>query len=354
MISRKTLNVDLTTKTVLDLLEEDNSLKKLHFGCPILDEFLDGGLQMGITEIVGEAGVGKTQCVLQFLLQVQLPMEHGGLDGDAAYVCTEGDFPLVRLNQLISASRKKYPNIDARTFRDRIHVQEIPDATGLITMVDRFLELLLKRKPIRLVVIDSIAAPFRTHMGGANSRARELFQLAGKLKRLSREFRVPIVVVNQVVDVFDSDTTFQRSFIGSFISSDRRVKPALGLSWSHCVNTRIFLTRARFNGHCSEGNENNDESNSRNYSRFEAYLASNSRESEVSPKCSQSSLEDSIYTQIPAIPFTQSLEKPTSQSESTPEGSKVLSSPVRHMHVALSPCLPFSTVQFTIDSNGVR
>ncbi|KAG5180547.1 hypothetical protein JKP88DRAFT_166483, partial [Tribonema minus] len=55
---------------------------RLSFGCAALDANLGGGLPLhGLTELVGEAGTGKTQFCLQLLLQAVLPVEHGGVGG---------------------------------------------------------------------------------------------------------------------------------------------------------------------------------------------------------------------------------------------------------------------------------
>ena len=59
--------------------------RMLSTGCCLLDQCLGGGLDAhGITEISGVSGVGKTQLVLQCILQAQLPARHGGLAGGSA------------------------------------------------------------------------------------------------------------------------------------------------------------------------------------------------------------------------------------------------------------------------------
>lgn len=55
---------------------------KLSTGCPLLNQFLKGGIpQQGITEIAGESASGKTQLSLQLSLTVQKPVTEGGLNG---------------------------------------------------------------------------------------------------------------------------------------------------------------------------------------------------------------------------------------------------------------------------------
>lgn len=54
--------------------------KRVTSGCGAVDEILGNGLStVGITEICGEAGSGKSQFCLQLSLAVQLPVHLGGL-----------------------------------------------------------------------------------------------------------------------------------------------------------------------------------------------------------------------------------------------------------------------------------
>lgn len=60
--------------------------------------------------------------------------------------------------------------------------------------------MLLSRGMARLVVIDSVAAPFRCEFDGpaAIPRARRLQALGAALRRLSGSFRSPVLCINQV------------------------------------------------------------------------------------------------------------------------------------------------------------
>ncbi|CAJ0852076.1 9791_t:CDS:2, partial [Entrophospora sp. SA101] len=86
---------------ILEYMNETASTKKLSYplktgkeqyrilttGDQIIDKIIGGGIyNKGITEIVGESSVGKTQLCLQLCLTVQLPIEFGGFAGGAVYV----------------------------------------------------------------------------------------------------------------------------------------------------------------------------------------------------------------------------------------------------------------------------
>lgn len=70
------------------------------------------------------------------------------------------------------------------------------------------------------------------------------FKISSKLKAQASKYGVAVVITNQVVDVVDSyDNAFRIGNSECFYSSGRRVCAALGLSWAHCVNIRLFLWR---------------------------------------------------------------------------------------------------------------
>src|SRR5690606_12201733 len=84
----------------------------LSTGCVKLDKLLNGGFRTNqITEISGEAGSAKTQLCLQLCVQVQLPIELGGLNGKAIYVSTEGAPPQKRLFEIVQNYVKKLNDI---------------------------------------------------------------------------------------------------------------------------------------------------------------------------------------------------------------------------------------------------
>lgn len=71
---------------------------------------------------------------------------------------------------------------------------------ALLACVGRKVPLLLSRGLARLVVLDSVAAPFRCEFASeaAATRAQHLRSLGAALRRLSCAFRSPVLCVNQV------------------------------------------------------------------------------------------------------------------------------------------------------------
>lgn len=219
---------------------------KCSIGCPVLDRFLAGGIPCNsITEIVAESGCGKTQISLQLLLSAQYPTSAGGLSASSLYLHSEFPFPFRRLHQLsLAHSVLENP-------LDNIFVCPLKDADDLLDLLPRIDSLLAKPPralfPIKLIVIDSIAALFRSEFDNNPSdlkrRSSLFFKISSKLKAQAMQFGVAVVVTNQVVDSMDSSEGLRIGNMRWLYSSGRKVCAALGLSWANCVNTRLFLSR---------------------------------------------------------------------------------------------------------------
>ncbi|XP_027424729.1 DNA repair protein XRCC3 isoform X4 [Zalophus californianus] len=179
--------------------------QRLSLGCPVLDGLLRGGLPLdGLTELAGPSSSGKTQLALQLCLTVQFPRQHGGLEAGAVYICTEDVFPSVRLQQLMAQQRRLRTDVPGDVverikFGNQIFIEHVADVDTLLECVRKKVPVLLSRGVARLVVIDSVAAPFRCEFDGAASvpRARRLQALGAALRRLSCTFQSPVLCINQ-------------------------------------------------------------------------------------------------------------------------------------------------------------
>src|SRR5467141_2586059 len=76
-----------------ELMRMKANLMRLTTGSKAFDELIGGGLEtQTITEVYGEYGVGKSVLCHQLAVNVQLPVDKGGLDGGALYLDTEQTF----------------------------------------------------------------------------------------------------------------------------------------------------------------------------------------------------------------------------------------------------------------------
>ncbi|XP_030875607.1 DNA repair protein XRCC3 isoform X2 [Leptonychotes weddellii] len=223
--------------------------QRLSLGCPVLDGLLRGGLPLdGLTELAGPSSAGKTQLALQLCLTVQFPRRHGGLEAGAVYICTEDVFPSARLQQLMAQQRRLRTDVpgdvvDRIKFGNQIFVEHVADVDTLLECVRKKVPALLSRGMARLVVIDSVAAPFRCEFDGAASvpRARCLQALGAALRQLSCTFQSPVLCINQVTEVTEEQGTAP----GPQGVWDERVSPALGMTWSNQLLMRLMVSRRR-------------------------------------------------------------------------------------------------------------
>ncbi|XP_054989719.1 DNA repair protein XRCC3 [Sorex araneus] len=241
-----------STFTALHLYQQKDRFPTQHLrlslGCPVLDRLLGGGLPLqGITELAGRSSAGKTQLALQLCLAVQFPLRYGGLEAGAVYVCTEDAFPSRRLQQLIGQQQRLRADVPAHVvgkieFGDHIFVEHAADVDSLLQCVTKKVPVLLARGLVRLLVIDSVAAPFRCEFPAPDAapRARLLRALGAALRRLSCTFQSPVLCINQVTEAVD-----EQDMAGTAGPGDTRVLPALGGTWADQLLVRLMADRHR-------------------------------------------------------------------------------------------------------------
>lgn len=119
-----------------------------------------------------------------------------------------------------------------------------------------------KAKPVKLLVIDALTELF--HSNGKTSsqtltqRSKDLSEIAVHLHSIASQHNIAIIVLNEVVDVFNRDFYNQdpgkpgevvyrdqsRLFgRADSIPGEDRKEAALGLVWANIVNARIMLSR---------------------------------------------------------------------------------------------------------------
>ncbi|XP_078714143.1 DNA repair protein XRCC3 [Lampetra fluviatilis] len=232
---------------------------RLSLGCPVLDAFLRGGFPVpGVSELVGESATGKTQICMQLSLTVQYPREYGGLGAGAVYVCTEDAFPNKRLVQMIQAQTKTRedvpPDVLAKiSFGENIYIEHAADVASLYTCITRRLPVLLSRGVVRLIIVDSIAALFRSEFSvhEAVARAQQLRKFGAQLHELSNTYSAPVICVNQICVFLQVSGNVSGQDHGSGAQS--KVIPALGITWAHMQLMRIMVSRGHAEGTAPTG-----------------------------------------------------------------------------------------------------
>ncbi|XP_033307652.1 DNA repair protein XRCC3-like isoform X1 [Bombus bifarius] len=206
--------------------------KFLTTGCPKFDTLLQGGITTrGITQIYGAASTGKTQLALQLCLTVQLPTTEGGFAAGAVYICTECTFPSRRLQELIQKLEitKKY-GING----DSVFVEHISTIEELEICLLHRIPILMSVQKIGLIIIDSIAAPYRVEdwKDESNKRGKSLRTIGQQLHKLCKN-DICVVCINQVTAIMHGN-----------ISSDYlSVRPSLGITWLSMITNSIQFYR---------------------------------------------------------------------------------------------------------------
>ncbi|KAF9125603.1 DNA repair protein xrcc3 [Mortierella sp. 14UC] len=290
-----------------DLLQDESWLS---LGDPVLDEAVGGKgiMTRAITEIAGESAVGKTQLCLQLCLTVQLPESMGGLDGSVVWLSTEGKLPYNRLeamiDQFVEKHRDDVPNMDADIIRENIYYESMADQETQLHIFNYQLPILIhdtylsqesddkqaqqedqddeshsgaRKKPIKLIIIDSITNNFRSELTVGNAasdqagnqgtkdgfrssilqRSADICEIGLRLRTLADQYGLAVICVNQVTDVIATESAVHpappsfhpqpsmRDFRTAFQNTGKLKKPALGLVWENTINARLVLRRTR-------------------------------------------------------------------------------------------------------------
>jgi len=225
--ARSTLS--LTFIRADELLKMRQSVLRLTSGSKAIDEILGGGLEtQTITEIYGEYGSGKSQLCHQMCVNVQLPAERGGLNGGALYVDTENTFRTERIVQMA-----QHLGLNPEEVVKNIVFAEAYTSDHQMFLLENA-DKVVKENNIRLIIVDSLTAHFRSEFLGREmlaERQQKLNKHMHRLIRLARAFNAVAVVTNQVMakpDVFFGDA----------------VHPVGGHIVAHTSHTRVFLRKS--------------------------------------------------------------------------------------------------------------
>lgn len=223
------------------VLERRKQIGKLSTGCNVFDELMGGGIEtQAITELYGEFGSGKTQVAHQLAVNVQLPREKGGLDGSVIVIDTENTFRPERISQMVGGLSAKHDGeYEPGDFLKNIHVARAYNSNHQILLVDSASQLAeeLKntKKPVKLLVVDSLTAHFRAEYLGRGTladRQQKINKHLHDLMRFGSINNAAVVVTNQVMakpDAFFGDPT----------------RPIGGHIVGHTATFRLYLRKSK-------------------------------------------------------------------------------------------------------------
>jgi len=250
-------------ETGAQVLERREQIGKLTWGVGEVDELLGGGVEtQSITEVYGEFGAGKSQVTHQLSVNVQLPREHGGLEGSAMFVDSEDTFRPERIDQMVKglpdeviedtmvfhdlveegeadAGDEDLLDDLVESMLDKIHVAKAFNSNHQILLAEQAQELASESQdgefPIRLLCVDSLTAHFRAEYVGRGElaeRQQKLNKHLHDLMRVGDLHNTAVVVTNQVASNPDS-------FFGD------PTQPIGGNILGHTSTFRIYLRKSK-------------------------------------------------------------------------------------------------------------
>ncbi|WP_459192948.1 DNA repair and recombination protein RadA [Halosimplex sp. J119] len=246
------------------VLERREQIGKLTWNVDEVDELLGGGIEtQSITEVYGEFGAGKSQVTHQISVTVQLPREHGGLEGSAMFIDSEDTFRPERIDQMVRGLSEDVledtmvlhgvveddEQADAtddalledlvEAMLDNIHVAKAFNSNHQILLAEQAQELASESQegefPIRLLCVDSLTAHFRAEYVGRGElaeRQQKLNKHLHDLMRVGDLHNTAVVVTNQVASNPDS-------FFGD------PTQPIGGNILGHTSTFRIYLRKSK-------------------------------------------------------------------------------------------------------------
>jgi predicted ATP-dependent serine protease len=238
----------VSPRTALELLQEQAQRTEQNV-C-----LIEGGpgwlrLGLGIIELCGPAGKGKTQLALSVCLQAA-KRSAATIKYTSAYISNSpqatiptqepaaaiyiamGTSNVSKIVQRLSQMADQNSHL-----LQRILTKPVVNLDDLHTLLYTELPLLLEQQnsSVRVLVLDSIADLFRDateNFSSIAARSAVLFAISVQLKKLSAHYHVHMLVLNQVTTKISSNDS-------------SCLAPALGLSWAHCVDHSYMVDGQR-------------------------------------------------------------------------------------------------------------
>ncbi len=222
--------INMSFESADKLLEKRKEIGRITTGSKKLDALLGGGVEsQSILEAYGEFGSGKTQLGLQLCINVQLPLEQGGLGGSAIFIDSENTFRPERVYQLA-----RYAGLNPEEALKKIFVARAYNSDDQMLMSEKT-EDLIEKNNVKLIVVDSLTAHFRAEYGGRGmlaERQQKLNRHMASLHKLADLYNILVYVTNQV----QADPA---AFFGD------PTRPVGGHVLGHSSTFRVYLRKSK-------------------------------------------------------------------------------------------------------------
>jgi DNA repair protein RadA len=180
-----------------EVLKKRQSIAKITTGSKTLDDLIGGGVEtQAILEAYGAFGSGKSQIAHQLAVNVQLPKEKGGVEGKAVFIDTEQTFRPERIVDMAKALE-----MDPQEALNNIFIARAYNSDHQILLAEKA-EDILKKGNVKIIIVDSLTASFRsdyTGRGTLANRQQKLNRHIHHLQKLADVYNVAVYVTNQVM-----------------------------------------------------------------------------------------------------------------------------------------------------------
>jgi len=189
--------MDMGFETGTEVMKKRELVGKLTTGSTAFDAMLGGGVEsQSITEFYGKFAAGKTQITHQLSVNVQLPKDQGGLEGNALYIDTEGTFRPERIVQMAKAKE-----LDPDEVLENIKVGKAYNSDHQMLLAEKA-EKMVDDENVKLIIVDSLMGHFRSEYVGRGTladRQQKLNRHLSVLGKIADQHNLPVIITNQVM-----------------------------------------------------------------------------------------------------------------------------------------------------------
>ncbi|XP_057672499.1 DNA repair protein RAD51 homolog 3 isoform X1 [Diorhabda carinulata] len=218
-----------TYKSAFDIYKEELSNYCLLSYLENLDSILKNVLiPKRIIEFTGYSESTTIIC-LRFCISVQLPRNLGGLEKEAFYIDTTGNFSIEKVKDLASDFTKKYLDVgkfNVNSILKHIYYTKVNNFTQLMGCIFE-LELFLQGKNVSLIVVNSITFVLRCLE--VRERFEAINEFFKQMSYLADKYNVIVIITNFPTTRINKNETYTTA--------------SLGDSFYHLVNSRISFTK---------------------------------------------------------------------------------------------------------------
>ncbi|HID09484.1 TPA: DNA repair and recombination protein RadA [Candidatus Micrarchaeota archaeon] len=239
----KSREIPVMTGADIEHTEKEKRYLKTHTE---LDDLLGGGFKESyLYEFYGQFATGKSEIGHTIAVRAQLPEEHGGLEGKVIFIDTENTFSPKRIREIGSYVIKQHGlSGHPDQFLDNIFVARTFTSADLYSFVTTALPRLVRENPdVRLIIIDSVTAPFRAEYTDLNELPKRQKKIGEILMKL-HEIAVGMFDGNYRVVYYTNQVATR---IGPFVNPAASGTHVGGNILGHRAQYRVYLRKSRDN-----------------------------------------------------------------------------------------------------------